>query len=242
MAERSSAAVSPDIAAALASVRERLAAACRLAERDPADVRLVAISKAMPAERVRGLIAAGHDLVGENKIQEALRKQAEVGPGATWHFVGHLQRNKARHAVGAFDLIHSVDGHALALELDRRAAKAGLRQAVLVQVNLGGESTKGGVDEAELPGLLEAIAGLEAIELRGLMTIPPPAAAAEDSGRWFARLRELRDEAVRDLGRPLPELSMGMTNDFEVAVREGATLVRIGRAIFGERPTPDNPV
>jgi pyridoxal phosphate enzyme (YggS family) len=225
-----------DVAAALRSVRERIEAACRRARRDPASVRLVAVTKTVPPERVREAVSAGQDLFGENRVQEALAKMPRVGPGARWHLIGHLQRNKARHAVGAFDLIHGVDGEALARELDRRAADARTRQAVLVELTLAGEPTKFGVSESGLWTLLEALAGLAHVECRGMMTIPPPAADPEASRRWFVRLRELRDEAIRRSGLALTELSMGMTDDFEVAVEEGATLVRVGRAIFGERP------
>lgn len=227
--------MSPSSRAGLEAVRERIARACGRSGRDPEDVRLVAVSKKFPADRVRELLDAGHTLFGENRVQEALAKIPEVGPGAVWHLVGSLQRNKARHVVGVFELIHSLDGEKLAVELDRRAGAAGRRQAVLVQLNLAGESTKSGVSEAGLRPLVESVAALDHLDLRGLMTIPPPVARAEESRRWFARLRELRDEVAQRLGRPLPELSMGMTDDFEVAVEEGATLVRIGRAIFGER-------
>jgi pyridoxal phosphate enzyme (YggS family) len=202
-------------------------------------VRLIAISKTFPAERVRELLGCGHTLFGENRVQEALDKIPRVGPGAVWHLVGHLQRNKARHAVGAFELIHSMDNERLARELDRRAADAGLRQSVLLQVNLSDEPTKSGVSEADLPRLLDGLLSFDHLDLQGLMTIPPPVERSEKSRRWFARLREVRDASAMRAGRPLPELSMGMTDDFEVAVEEGATLVRVGRAIFGERaPAP----
>ncbi len=224
------------LADALAAVRGRIVAAGRRAGRSPEQVELIAVSKTVPAVRVRELLALGHELLGENRVQEARAKIDEIGAGPRWHLIGHLQRNKARQAVGAFELIHGVEDTRLAVELDRRAAAAGIRQRILLQVNLSGEATKSGVDEAGLPALLEAVADLDHVDLRGLMTIPPPAEEAADSRRWFSRLRELRDEAVNRLGRDLPELSMGMTGDFEVAVEEGATLVRIGRAIFGERP------
>ena len=222
-------------AAGLGAVRERIDRACRSSGRSPDAVRVVAVSKTFPAERVRELLAAGHRLFGENRVQEALSKIPEVGPGAVWHLVGTLQRNKARHAVGVFEMIHGVDGTKLAVELDRRAAAAGLQQAILVQLNLAGEATKSGVSEEGLWPLLDEIAGLSHLDLSGLMTIPPPVRDPEESRPWFTRLRELRDRAAERLGRPLPELSMGMTDDFEVAVEEGATLARVGRAIFGER-------
>lgn len=224
--------------AGLEAVRQRIEQACRRSRRDPATVRLVAVSKTFAADRVRELLDGGHRLFGENRVQEALAKIAEVGPGAVWHLVGTLQRNKARHAVGVFELIHSVDGLKLAAELNRRAAAVGCRQAVLVQVNLAGETTKSGVAEEGLWPLVEAVAGSERLDLRGLMILPPPVERAEQSRPLFARLRELRDAAAARLGRPLPELSMGMTDDFEVAIEEGSTLVRVGRALFGERPAP----
>ncbi len=222
-------------AAALADVARRVAGACARAGRDPASVSVVAVSKTFPAERVRELLACGHDLFGENRVQEALEKISRVGAGARWHLVGHLQGNKARHAVGAFELIHSVDDLDLAREIARRALARGIVQPVLVQLNLSHEATKSGAgEEAALP-LLEAASRLPGLEVRGLMTIPPPVDDPEGSRPWFARLREIRDRAESSAGLRLPELSMGMSDDFEVAVEEGATLVRIGRALFGER-------
>jgi pyridoxal phosphate enzyme (YggS family) len=226
------------IASALEEVRGRIETACGRAGRPVTEVRLVAVSKTVAVERIRQLLDCGHDLLGENRVQEALQKIPVLGSAARWHLVGHLQRNKARHAVGAFELLHGVDSERLAAEIDRRAARAGIRQAVLLQVNLAGEETKSGVDETGLPALLEAVAGLPNLELRGLMTIPPPADDPEKSRGWYSRLRELRERSAARVGLPLPELSMGMTDDFEVAVEEGATLVRVGRAIFGERPAP----
>jgi hypothetical protein len=222
--------------AGLPTVLERIGEACRRARRDPGDVRLVAVSKSFPAGRVRALMEQGQRLFGENRVQEAKAKMAEVGPGATWHLVGTLQRNKARRAVGLFELIHSVDDLELAREIDRRAAAASLRQPILLQVNLSGEATKSGVGEAGFGALLDGIVALPHVEPLGLMTIPPPAASADASRRWFAGLREMRERASRRAGLPLAELSMGMSDDFEVAIEEGATLVRIGRALFGERP------
>ena len=216
-------------------VRTRVAAACDRAGRDPNDIRLVAVSKTFPAARVRELIDCGHALFGENRVQEALAKISEVGSGATWHLVGHLQRNKVSQIVGVFELIHGVDSAALARVIDRKSAVAGLRQAILVQLNLSGESSKFGTTEAELGAILDEIGVLPAVELRGLMTIPPPAASPEDSRRWFRRLRELRDREQQRMSRARPDLSMGMTDDFEVAIEEGATLIRVGRAIFGDR-------
>jgi pyridoxal phosphate enzyme (YggS family) len=219
----------------LHEVRFRIAAACARARRDPAKVGLVAVTKTVPAERVSELLHAGHHAFGENRVQEALAKIEAVGPGPTWHLVGHLQRNKARAAIGAFSLIHSVDDVELARELDRRSGAAGIVQQVLVQANLAGETTKHGADEAGVLPLAEAVARCPSLDLRGLMIIPPPTPRPEDARPWFRRLADLREAVAGRLGRPLPELSMGMTDDFEVAVEEGATLVRVGRAIFGER-------
>lgn len=225
----------PAVDRALQQVRYRIAAACARARRDPAGVRLVAVSKTVPVERVREALAAGQADFGENRVQEALDKIPQVGPGARWHLVGHLQSNKARHAVGVFDLIHAVGAVDLAMEIDRRAAALGVVQPVLVQVNVSREATKHGADEADTPALVEAVASLPHLDLRGLMTIPEPSDDPETSRPAFVRLRELRDAAAARLGAPLPELSMGMTDDFEVAVEEGATIVRVGRGIFGER-------
>ncbi len=196
---------------------------------------LVAVSKTKPAELINQAVAAGHHVFGENRVQEAIAKQPDVVGPVEWHLVGALQRNKARHAVGAFALLHGVDSVRLLAEIDRRAASAGIRQALLVQVRLGDEPTKSGVDPAELDALVDAAVASEHVELRGLMTIPPPASEPESSRVWFTRLRELRDAQADRIDSPLPELSMGMTDDFEVAVEEGATLVRVGTAIFGAR-------
>jgi PLP dependent protein len=220
----------------LARVRERIAASCARAGRDPADVTLVAVTKTVPVERILEAEELGQRVFGENRVQEALGKIPEVGPDARWHLVGHLQRNKARHAVGAFELIHSVDGVPLAVEIDRRAAAMGMVQRVLVQVNLSLEATKSGAEEGAVHALLESVLRLDHLDPRGLMTIPPAASDPEASRPWFSRLRSLRDEARERFGRDFPDLSMGMTDDFEVAIEEGATLVRVGRAIFGERP------
>jgi hypothetical protein len=234
----------PDLAAALDDVRRRIVDACARSRRDPSGVVLVAVSKTVPAERVRALHDLGQAVFGENRVQEALAKIPLVGPGPRWHLVGHLQRNKARHAAGLFEIIHSLDGAELAREIDRRAAAEGSAQKVLVQVNVAREATKQGTSEEDLPALLDVLAGLPNLDVRGLMCIPPPVDPAERARPWFARLRELRDDASRRLGRALPELSMGMTDDFEIAVEEGATLIRVGRALFGDRrslPTAREP-
>lgn len=228
--------MSAGIGAALEEVRRRIAASCERAGRPAGSVRLVAVSKAVSPARVREAAACGQRLFGENRVQEALAKMDALGEAVEWHMIGHLQRNKARQAVGRFALIHGVDGAALAEELDRRAREAGIVQPVLLQLNLAGEVSKSGIAEADLLETLDALAGLAGLELRGLMTIPPPVERAEQSRPWFARLREAAVAAREHTGLDLPELSMGMTDDFEVAVEEGATVVRVGRAIFGERP------
>jgi PLP dependent protein len=224
-----------EVARRLQDVRDRIAAACARAHRDPGSVRLVAVSKTVPAAVVTEAMAAGQTLFGENRVQEAQKKIVETGPGAAWHLIGHLQKNKAKHAVGTFELIHGIDDREVAYELDRRAEARSTTQPVLVQANLAGEETKRGAGEEGLMPLLDVVAGLHHLDLRGLMIIPPPVDDPERSRPWFRRLRELRDRAATRLTRPLPELSMGMTDDFEVAIEEGATLVRVGRAIFGER-------
>ncbi len=197
-------------------------------------VRIVAVTKAHPAEAVCAAVAAGLEDVGENRVQEALGKQNELGAlPVRWHLIGTLQRNKARHAAGRFALIHSVDSVELARELARRTP-AGSRQAVLLQVNCSAEPQKGGIEPAELPALLEAVMGESALEVRGLMTMA--AFDADEAGlrRSFGLLRTLRDQAIR-AGADVPELSMGMSGDYAVAVEEGATIVRLGTVLFGER-------
>jgi PLP dependent protein len=197
-------------------------------------VRIVAVTKTHGPEAVRAAVAAGLMDIGENRVQEAMEKQeALAGVRADWHLIGTLQRNKARHAVGRFALIHSVDRLDLAAELDRRAAE-GDRQAVLVQVNCSDEPQKGGVDPGGLPALLEAVGRFARIEVQGLMTMSALTDDVAEQRRAFRRLRELRDASER-LGHRLPELSMGMSGDFAVAVEEGATMIRIGTLLFGER-------
>ncbi len=218
-----------DVAGNVARVRERIARAANRAGRASGEILLVGVSKAIDVERIRRAVAAGLPALGENRVQEAKEKIGPIGRPVPWHFVGHLQTNKARDAVLLFDLIHSVDRLELARELHRRAEAAGNVANVLVQVNLAGEGTKGGFSPQELKRALEALAALPALSVRGLMAIPPAVERAEESRAWFRRLRELRDEAG------LEHLSMGMSADFEVAVEEGATIVRLGTAIFGPR-------
>jgi len=201
----------------------------------------VAITKTHPPERIREAVAAGLLVLGENRVQEAAGKVGTIAgeSGVTWHLVGHLQRNKARQALEIFSLIHSLDSERLARRLDELGRDRGRPAEVLVQVNLSREASKSGIDEPGLPGLLDACAGLGGLRVRGLMTIPAPVSDPEENRPVFARLRDLL-ERERERGREgmeLGQLSMGMTDDFEVAVEEGATLVRVGRALFGPRAT-----
>ena len=236
---------STEIASRLAAVRERMARAAERAGRAERDVTLVAVSKTNPAERVREAFAAGQSVFGENRVQEAEGKitaLSDLRPsGLRFHLVGHLQSNKARKAAPLFDLIHSVDG----VDLGRRLAQAGAEQGrvldVLVQVDLAGESTKHGLPEAELDAAVTELRGLPSLRVLGLMILPPFVEDAEKTRPFFRRLRELRDRA-RGAGLLAGgELSRGMSHDFEVAIEEGATLVRVGTAIFGERPSPAGP-
>ncbi|HUF36398.1 MAG TPA: YggS family pyridoxal phosphate-dependent enzyme [Gemmatimonadales bacterium] len=197
-------------------------------------VRIVAVTKGHGPEAIRAAVAAGLDDIGENRVQEALAKQeALTGTTVTWHLIGTLQRNKARHAAGRFALIHSVDRLDLAAELERRLAP-GTRQAVLLQVNCSDEVQKSGVSPDGLSALLDGLDGHPGLELRGLMTMSALTDDAAMQRRAFRRLRDLRDAAERG-GRRLPELSMGMSGDYHIAVEEGATMVRLGTALFGER-------
>jgi hypothetical protein len=231
------------IAANLAAVRRAVAEAAHAARRDPADVRLVAVSKTFPAADVRDAVAAGQRDFGENRVQEGLDK-VEALAGADgpleWHLIGHLQSNKAAKAARAFHWIHSVDSRDLVSRLDRAAAEAGVRPQILVQVDLAHEETKSGADVATVPDVVRATLDAKALELRGLMIVPPIPTDPEDSRPWFRQLRDLRDRLVADGTPParLAELSMGMSHDFAVAIAEGATIVRVGTAIFGRRTPP----
>jgi PLP dependent protein len=221
-----------DLRTRLDDVLERIHGACVRGGRDPSEVRLVAVSKTQPVDVVAEAIDAGIALFGENYIQEAEEKISALGrQSAAWHFIGRLQSNKAKFAVRLFDLIHSVDTVKLARELDKRAGVLGLRQPVLVQVNISGETTKGGVDTGGAEELIGVVNGLDHLDVRGLMTMPPFFDQPERARPYFRALRELKDR----IGPPLTELSMGMSGDFEVAIEEGATLVRVGTAIFGMR-------
>jgi pyridoxal phosphate enzyme (YggS family) len=222
------------IAERLAGVRRRIEAAAVRSGRPVSAVTLVAVTKTMPVEAIRAALTAGVTILGENRVQEARDKIAALPGAARWHLIGHLQTNKAKMAVDLFDRIHSLDSMRLADELHRHAAEAGRRVRCLVQVNVGGEAQKNGVAEDEVRPLLEAVSRLPDIVVEGLMAIPPYLPDPEAVRPFFRRLRRLRDALTAD-GFSLPDLSMGMTHDFEVAVEEGATLVRVGTAIFGSR-------
>ena len=227
------------LAERLARVRAKIAAAVERSGRRSDEVTLIAISKTHPSSVVSKLVELGATDLGENRVQEAEGKITEVGRDrARWHLVGHLQANKARRAVNLFDVIHSLDSIDLAQRLDRLCVEEGRDNlSVLIQVDLGHEETKSGIDETELEQLVESLGSLERLQLIGLMTLPPFFENPEDGRPFFRKLRELRDQhaAQGAFGDRKGELSMGMTNDFEVAIEEGATMVRIGTAIFGER-------
>ncbi|MDD5154089.1 MAG: YggS family pyridoxal phosphate-dependent enzyme [Desulfovibrionales bacterium] len=219
------------------AVQKRIYEAASRTGRDPSTVKLLAATKAVPAAGIREAVSCGLTLFGENYIQEARTKIEEVGLGVSWHFIGRLQTNKARYAVRLFDLIHSLDNEDLAMELNRRAAAVPRIMPVLIEVNLSGEENKGGIVPDALLPFLEKVAVLPNLSVRGLMTMPPFFADPEKARPYFRRLKELGEEIqVRNIPNiRLEEVSMGMTGDFEVAIEEGATIVRIGTALFGPR-------
>ena len=223
------------IAENLERVREQIASASAKSGRSTDDVELVAITKTHPAEKVRQAIEAGQTLFGESRVQEARAKIPELPSHIRWHFVGHLQKNKIRHALPLFELIHSLDSLALAQDVDRIAQEEGLHPRVLLEVNVAGEGSKFGFSPEKLHDQMEELLELPRLSILGLMTIPPLGEEAEDSRKYFVQLRELRDHLQTEFRVDLAQLSMGMTQDFLIAVEEGATLVRVGTAIFGER-------
>ena len=228
----------PDIKENVARVQERIASACRRCGRQPEDVKLLAISKTFPAECVRAAYEAGLREFGENRVQEAQAKRPALSDlSITWHLVGHLQTNKARTARELFHWVHSVDSFRLAQRLEQSAAPGSGRLPVLLEVNLGGEESKAGVGEKEIIPLAEQVSQLPALELRGLMVIPPFFDDPEKVRPYFRRLCELaREIEARNLPNvSMRELSMGMSHDFEVAIEEGSTIIRVGTAIFGAR-------
>jgi PLP dependent protein len=224
-----------DIAANLADIRRRIWTACHRSGREPASVELIAVSKTFPADAVREAVQAGQLAFGESKLQEAESK-IDVLPGSLhWHFIGRVQRNKVRKILSRFEVVHAIDSLRLAQYTDEIAGELGLFPRVFLQVNIGGEESKGGFEAEAIRREIGELLSLKRLEVAGLMCIPPPGPVAEDSRRWFVALRELRDGLERDTGVPLPALSMGMSGDFEVAIEEGATHVRVGSSIFGKR-------
>ncbi|OPZ27783.1 MAG: hypothetical protein BWZ02_01517 [Lentisphaerae bacterium ADurb.BinA184] len=227
---------SASVTNALRGVQAAIAAAARAAGRDPASVRLLAVSKTVPADVVRTAYAAGQRRFGENRVQELAAKAPLLPPDCEWHLIGHLQANKVRAAVQTAAWIHSVDSTGLIERLEWLADEEAQLPVILLQVNVSGEASKSGVTPAALPELARVAAGCHALDLRGLMTMAPYGAGEPELRAIFGGLRRLRDGLEQRLGRALPELSMGMSGDFTIAIAEGATVVRVGTAIFGERP------
>jgi len=219
----------------LERVREQIANAAANSGRSADDVELVAIAKMHPAEKVREAVEAGQTLFGESRVQEARAKIPELSSNIRWHFVGHLQKNKVRQALPLFEMIHSVDSLALAQDINRIAEEGGLYPRVLLEVNVAGEGSKFGFAADQLRQQMEALLALPRLSIEGLMCIPPLAVESEDSRKFFVQVRELRDSLEKEFNMKLPQLSMGMTQDFSIGIEEGATLVRVGTAIFGER-------
>ncbi len=223
------------IADNLELVQSRIAAAAEKSGRTSADIQLIAVSKKQDAEKVRAAFEAGQAVFGESRVQEARAKIPLLPAAVRWQFIGHLQKNKIRHALPLFELYHSVDSLALATEMDRIASEEGVRPRVLLEVNVAGESSKIGFAAASLRSEMEQLLRLSRLEIEGLMTIPPMATDAEDSRQFFAAVCKLRAELEAEFHVQLPQLSMGMSTDYEVAIEEGATIVRVGTAIFGGR-------
>ncbi|HMF46021.1 MAG TPA: YggS family pyridoxal phosphate-dependent enzyme [Candidatus Udaeobacter sp.] len=223
------------IAGNLDRVREQIATAVAKSGRSADEVELVAISKTHPAEKVREAIEAGQTLFGESRVQEARAKIPELPSNIRWHFVGHLQKNKVRQALPIFEMIHSVDSLALAQDIDRIAEEEGLYPRVFLEVNVAGEGSKFGFAPGQLREQMEGLLMLPRLSMEGLMCIPPLAVESEDSRKFFVEVRALRDSLEKEFSLKLAHLSMGMTQDFSIGIEEGATLVRVGTAIFGER-------
>ncbi|HTA95814.1 MAG TPA: YggS family pyridoxal phosphate-dependent enzyme [Verrucomicrobiae bacterium] len=219
----------------LNSIQQRIRAACDRCGREPNSVTLLAVSKTHPPETIQAAADCGLLFFGENKIQEAKAKIPLCSARLRWHFIGHLQSNKCRDAVELFEMIQSVDSLSLAQEINKRCEAAAKRMPILLEVNLAGEASKFGYKPEQLLSELKEINFLQRLEIRGLMTVPPWSPDAENSRAHFKRLRELKTECEQILGAPLPHLSMGMSGDFEVAIEEGATIVRVGTALFGPR-------
>ena len=224
-----------DVAANLELVQSRIAAALEKSRRKADDLQLIAVSKKQEAEKVRAAFDAGQPIFGESRVQEARAKIPLLPSAARWHFIGHLQKNKIRHALPLFELFHSIDSLALAQDVERIAEEEGVRPRVLLEVNVAGEGSKFGFAPAKLREEMEQLLSLGRLNIEGVMAIPPLAPEPEESRRYFVNLRDLRDELETEFALKLPELSMGMSNDYTVAIEEGATLVRVGTAIFGGR-------
>jgi pyridoxal phosphate enzyme (YggS family) len=225
------------VAENLERVREQIAEAAAKVGRAVDEIKLVAITKTHPADNVREAIEAGQTLFGESRVQEARAKIPELPSHIRWHFVGHLQKNKIRHALPLFELFHSVDSLELGQEMNRIANEEGMHPRVLLEVNVAGEGSKFGFKPKTVRAEMDSLLALPRLSIEGLMCIPPLAEEAEGSRKHFVQLRELRDALEKEFDMDLPRLSMGMTSDFAVAIEEGATLVRVGTAIFGERST-----
>jgi hypothetical protein len=224
------------VAQNLDEILDRIASAAARAGRPPSDVELVAVSKTFPAQSVRDAWDAGQAVFGESRVQEAVAKIPDLPGAIRWHFIGHLQKNKIRRALPLFELFHGIDSLDLAKDMDRIAAEEGTFPRVLLEINVAGEATKYGFRPETIEREIDSLLALPRVQVEGLMTIAPYADDPEASRPHFRALRELRDRLEKQAGVPLPRLSMGMSGDFEVAVEEGATLVRVGSAIFGSRP------
>lgn len=225
----------PTLAERLHTIRGRIDAAARRAGRDPASIELLAVSKTQPVEALSEAINAGQLLFGENRVQELLAKQPLLPSKVRWHLIGHLQSNKVRKILPLVEAIHSIDSLDLARDVNRIASELGLRPKAYLEVNVGNESTKHGFAAAAIADQLAPLREFDHLDIQGLMCIPPFDPEPEQSRRYFVMLRELRDQLQQAGGPPLPRLSMGMSHDFEVAIEEGATIVRVGTAIFGSR-------
>jgi len=219
----------------LLKVRERIERAAQKAGRDPKEIKLVAVSKTVEVARIKEAIEAGVSVLGENYVQEAQKKIEALGKPVSWHFIGHLQSNKAKYAVRLFDVIHSIDSIPLAEELNRKVEEPDRVIRVMIEVNLSKEATKFGTDEERVLNLAKKIQQLKHLSLEGLMTMPPYFDSPEMGRPYYRALRELKERMIKE-ETPMKELSMGMSNDFEIAIEEGATYVRVGTAIFGPRP------
>lgn len=227
--------VTGEIEQRLAAIRERMERACGRAGRDPQAVRLLAVSKTQPPDAVMEAVAAGLADFGESRVQEARQKIPQCPSAARWHFIGHLQTNKVREAVRLFERVHAVDSMRLLETLERACQEEGRNLAAFLEVNVSGERSKFGMAPDEVPLVLKAAAAMFRVRVEGLMTIPPIAEDPGEARPFFRALRELRDRVREECGLPLPELSMGMSHDFEVAIEEGATWVRVGTSLFGPR-------